>query len=159
VSEFLEIRCGRHRFLVPSTDVDSIEVIEDRLAPFAGRRAPRSLVMLDGRALAGNCAAQEVARGVALRPSRCGRIETRVIVDQVGALIRCEAEAIEPLPRAVAALRPFFSGVWRDTAAEEYLLCLRPQGELRLASYGTRRRIRRAALAPRPRAGGGMGRP
>jgi hypothetical protein len=149
VSEFLEVRCGRHRFLVPSADIDSIEVIEGGFERFVGRRAPRALVTLDGRALAGNCPAQELERGVALRPSRREGIETRIVVDQVGALIRCEAEAIEPLPRAVAGLQPFFSGVWRDAAAQEYLFCLRPHSELPVKSYGWRRLIRRATLAMR----------
>jgi hypothetical protein len=31
MSEYLEVRCGRHRFLVPSADVESIEVFEGRL--------------------------------------------------------------------------------------------------------------------------------
>lgn len=153
MSGFLEVRCGRHRFLVPSADVASIEVIEGRLTPFGGRRLPRALLMLDGRALAANGRAQEVARGVVLRPAQRVGIDTRIVVDQVGALIRCEADTIEPLPRAVPALRPFFSGVWRDTAAEEYLLCLRPHDELPVRSYRWRRMIRHAALAPRPMGG------
>jgi hypothetical protein len=150
MSEFLEVRCGRHRFLVPSADVDSIEVVECRLAPFAGRRAGRALMMLDGRALAGNCAAQEFTHGVALRAAGRDGIETRIVVDQIGALISCEAGAIERLPRAVPALHRFFSGVWRDAAAQQYLLCLRPHDELPLKSYGWLRLIRRAALTPPP---------
>ena len=34
MSEFLEIRCGRNRFLVSSSEIDSIEVIESDLQPF-----------------------------------------------------------------------------------------------------------------------------
>jgi hypothetical protein len=68
------------------------------------------------------------------------------VVDQVGALIRCETQAIEALPQAVARLRPFLSGVWRDAAAGEYLFCVRPCRELPLRSLAWRRLIRRAAL-------------
>ncbi len=114
MSEFLEVRCGPHRFLVPSACVDSIEVFDCRLAPFAGRRAERAAMLLDGRALAGNCDAQAFTRGVMLRVAGRNAGETRVVVDQIGALMRCDAEAIEPLPRAVPALHAFFFGVWRD---------------------------------------------
>ena len=58
-----------------------------------------------------------------------------------------EPAAMEPLPRAVAALRPFFAGVWRDTTLQEYLFCLRPRWELPIRDFAWRRRIRRAALA------------
>jgi hypothetical protein len=109
---------------------------------------------LDGRALIGNGGAQWIERGVALRPTRRDRIETCVVVDHVGALIRCEAEAIEPLPRAVADLRTFFSGVWRDASAHEYLLCLRLRRELQVESFVWRRRLRRAVLAARQASNG-----
>ena len=53
---------------------------------------------------------------------------------------------LEPLPRAVADLRPFFAGVWRDAAHQQYLYCLRPRHQLLVDGFAWRRRIRRAAL-------------
>jgi hypothetical protein len=146
VSEYLEVRCGPHRFLVPSADVASIEILEGTVVAFSGRRAPRDTMMLDGRILAGSGSAGAPRRGVALRAAGRDRIDTRIVVDQVGALIRCEPHAIEALPLAVARLRPFLSGVWRDQAAGEYLFCVRPRGELPSRSLAWRRLIRRAAL-------------
>jgi len=146
VSEYLEVRCGPHRFLVPSADVASIEILEGVLVVFGGRRAPRDTMMLDGRILAGCGAGGAPRRGVALRAAGGDRIDTRIVVDQVGALIRCEPHAIEALPHAAARLRPFVSGVWRDQAAGEYLFCVRPRHELPLGSLAWRRLIRRAAL-------------
>jgi hypothetical protein len=148
MTEFLEIRCGRNRFLVASAEIDAIEVIEGDLKPFAGRRAPRALMWLDGHALATCHRAKALNHGVALRPSLHEGITTCIVVDQVGALIRCDPEEIEPLPRAVAGLRPLFSGVWRDVAASEYLFCVRPHSELPVNSRSWRRRVRGAALAP-----------
>jgi hypothetical protein len=148
MTEFLEIRCGRNRFLVPSAEIDAIEVIEGDLKPFIGRRAPRALLWLDGHALATGHRANTVTRGVALRPSLHEGIATCIVVDQVGALIRCDPEEIEPLPRAVAGLRPLFSGVWRDAAASEYLFCVRQHAELPTGSRSWRRLVRGAALAP-----------
>ena len=150
MSEFLEVRCGMHRFLVPSADVSSIEVLDGALEPFNGRRAPRDLMLLDGRVLAGSNATEALERGVALRAVDRDRVEARIVVDQVGALIRCESGDISPLPRAVAFLQPFFSGVWRDHNAGEFLFCVRPCGELPQASFTWRRLLRRAALAARP---------
>jgi hypothetical protein len=150
VSEFLEIRCGRNRFLVASTEIDSIDVIDGDLRPFAGRRAPRALMWLDGHALATGRRAQALTRGVALRSSLHDGIETFVVVDQIGALIRCEPEEIEPLPRAVASLRSFYSGVWRDASACEYLFCVRLHAELPVKSRSWRRLLRGAILAPPP---------
>jgi len=150
VSEFLEIRCGRNRFLVSSSEIDSIEVVESDLQPFIGRRAPRSLLWLDGHALAKGCRAEALTRGVALRPSLHGGIAACIVVDQVGTLIRCEPEEIEPLPRAVASLRPLFSGVWRDASASEYLFCVRPRAELPVKSRSWQRLVRGAVLAPPP---------
>jgi hypothetical protein len=148
VSEYLEIRCGRNRYLVSSSEIDSIAVIEGDLCPFVGRRAPRALMWLDGHALANGCRARSLTRGVALRPSLHDGVATCIVVDQVGALIRCEPEEIEPLPRAVASLRPLFSGVWRDASALEYLFCVRPYAELPIKSRGWQRLVRGAALAP-----------
>lgn len=148
MTEFLEIRCGRNRFLVASAEIDAIEVIEGALKPFAGRRAPRAPMWLDGHALATGHRAKPLIHGVALRPSLHEGIATCIVVDQVGALIRCEPEEIEPLPRAVASLRPLFSGVWRDAAASEYLFCVRPHAELPIGSRSWRRLVRGAALAP-----------
>jgi len=148
VSEFLEIRCGRNRFLVSSSEIDSIEVIESDLRPFTGRRASRALMWLDGHALAKGCRAQALTRGVALRPSLHGGIPTCIVVDQVGALIRCEPEEIEPLPRAVASLQPLFSGVWRDVSLSEYLFCVRFRAELPVESRSWQRLVRGALLAP-----------
>ena len=148
MSEFLEIRCGRNRFLVSSSEIDSIEVIDGDLRPFIGRRAPRALMWLDGHALARGGRAQALTRGVALRPALHGGIAVCIVVDQVGALIRCEPEEIEPLPRAVASLQPLFSGVWRDASASEYLFCVRPHAELPVGSRSWQRLVRAAVLAP-----------
>jgi hypothetical protein len=121
-------------------------------------------LLLDGRALAGNGKAARIERGVALHLSSHDRgdapahsetrvrsdaradSDARVIVDQAGTLIRLEPETLEPLPRAVAGLRPFFAGVWRDPAAQQYLFCLRPRHQLPIDRFAWRRRIRRAAL-------------
>ena len=130
MSEFLEVRCGKHRFLVPSADIDSIEVIRGVAEPFGGRRAPRLWLLLDGRVLAGGSASEASEHGVALRAAQSAPLETRIVVDQVGALIQCDATAIEPLPHAVARLRNLFSGVWREQASQEYLFCVRPRAEL-----------------------------
>jgi hypothetical protein len=146
MKEFIEVRCGAYRFLVPSEDIASIEFLDGRLDPPRGRRAPRSPLMIDGRALVGNCDAERIDRGVALRPSWHDRVEAAVIVDQAGTLIRLEPEAFEPLPRAVAGLRPLFAGVWRNVALQQYLFCLRPRHQLPVAGFAWRRRIRRAAL-------------
>jgi hypothetical protein len=148
MTEFLEIRCGRNRFLVASAEIDAIEVIEGDLTPFAGRRASRAVLWLDGQALATGSGAKTLARGVALHPAHHEGTRTCIVVDQVGALIRCDPEEIEPLPRAVAGLRPLFSGVWRDAAASEYLFCVRPHAELPTMSRSWRRRLRGAALTP-----------
>jgi hypothetical protein len=150
VSEFLEVRCGMHRFLVPSADIDSIEVLKGNPEPFDGRRAPRELLLLDGRVLAGNDAGKAPERGVALHAAECLPLETRIVVDQVGALIQCDPGAIEPLPRAVARLRAFFSGVWREETSQEYLFCVRPRHELPVKRFVWRRRIRRAVMTIRP---------
>jgi hypothetical protein len=146
MSEFIEVRCGAYRFLVPSEDVASIEFLDDRLDPLPQCRAPRRPLMLDGRALVGNCGAERFERGVALRLSWDNRIDAHVIVDQAGTLVRLEPDAFEPLPRAVAKLRPFFVGVWRDAALQQYLFCLRPCRQLPIDGFAWRRRIRRAAL-------------
>jgi hypothetical protein len=148
VTEFLEVRCGHNRFLVSSSEIESIEVIEGDMRPFIGRRAPRALMWLDGHALASGRPAQSLTRGVALRPSPHGGIATCIVVDQVGALIHCEPEEIEPLPRAVAGLQPLFSGVWRDASVSEYLFCVRPHAELPVGSRSWQRLVRTALLAP-----------
>jgi hypothetical protein len=102
---------------------------------------------LDGHALAGGCRAEALTRGVALRPPLHGGIAVCIVVDQVGSLIRCEPEDIEPLPRAVAGLQSLFSGVWRDASASEYLFCVRPHAELPVGSrWG--RLVRAAMLVP-----------
>jgi hypothetical protein len=150
VSEFLEVRCGTHRFLVPSADIDSIEVLKGVPEPFGGRRAPREWLLLDGRVLAGNDAGEMPEHGVALRAAERAPLETRIVVDQVGALIQCDAAAIEPLPHAVARLRLVFSGVWREEASQEYLFCVRPRDELPVRRFVWRRRIRRAVMTIRP---------
>jgi hypothetical protein len=150
VSEFLEIRCGTHRFLVPSADIDSIEVLKGVAEPFGGGRAPRQWLLLDGRVLAGNEAGEMPEHGVALRAAERAPLETRIVVDQVGALIQCDAAAIEPLPHAVARLRLVFSGVWREEATQEYLFCVRPRSELPVRGFAWRRRIRRAVMTIRP---------
>jgi hypothetical protein len=146
MSEFIEVRCSAYRFLVPSEDVASIEFLDGRLDPLPRSRAPRNPLMLDGRALVGNCGAERFERGVALRLSWDNRVEAHVIVDQAGTLIRLEPEAFEPLPRAVAELRPFFVGVWRNAGLQQYLFCLRPRHQLPINGFAWRRRIRRAAL-------------
>ena len=155
MTEFLEIRCGRNRFLVASAEIDAIEVIEGDLKPFAGRRAPRALMWLDGHALATGHRAKTLSHGVALRPSLHEGIATCIVVDQVGALIRCDPEEIEPLPRAVAGLRPLFAGVWRDPAASQYLFCVRSHAELPTGSRSWRRRVRAAVLTPPAMSHGG----
>jgi hypothetical protein len=154
VSEFLEVRCGMHRFLVPSADIDSIEVFKGVPEPFCGRRAPRELLWLDGRVLAGNNAGEAPEHGVALRAAEAAPPEIRIVVDQVGALINCDPAAIEPLPPAVAWLREFFSGVWREQASDQYLFCVRPRQELAVERFGWRRRIRRAVMTIGPAMGG-----
>lgn len=148
MSEYLEIRCGRNRFLVASSEIESINVIDGDLRPFTGRRAPRAPMWLDGHALATGRCAQALTRGVALRSSLHGGVETFVVVDQIGTLIRCEPEEIEPLPRAVASLRPLFSGVWRDASASEYLFCVRMHADLPVKSRSWRRLLRGAILVP-----------
>ena len=146
MNEFIEVRCGPYRFLVPSEDITSIEFLDGRMDPLTDRRAPRMPLMLDGRALVGNCGAGRIDRGVALRLSWSDRIEAGVVVDQAGIMIRLEPAVLEPLPRAVADLRPFFAGVWRDAAHQQYLYCLRPRHQLPVDGFAWRRRIRRAAL-------------
>jgi hypothetical protein len=150
LSEFLEVRCGTHRFLVPSADIDSIEVLKGVAEPFGGRRAPRQWLLLDGRVLAGTDAGEMPEYGVALQAAERTPLETRIVVDQVGALIQCDAAAIEPLPCAVAQLRTVFSGVWREQASQQYLFCVRPRNELPVKRFVWRRRIRRAVMTIRP---------
>ena len=150
MSEFLEVRCGTHRFLVPSADIDSIEVLKGVAEPFGGRRAPRQWLLLDGRVLAGTDAGEMPEYGVALQAAERTPLETRIVVDQVGALIQCDAAAIEPLPCAVAQLRTVFSGVWREQASQQYLFCVRPRNELPVKRFVWRRRIRRAVMTIRP---------
>src|SRR4030081_1597635 len=101
LSEFLQVRCGMHRFLVPSADIDSIEVLKGAAEPFGGRRAPREWLLLDGRVLAGDDAGETVEHGVALCATEDTPLETRIVVDQVGALVHCDPSAIEPMPHAV----------------------------------------------------------
>jgi hypothetical protein len=146
MNEFIEVRCHPYRFLVPSADIVSIELLDSCMEPFPEARVPRPPLVLDGRALASGGLARRIERGVALRLDGSGRTEARIVVDQTGALMRLEARAFEPLPRAVAALRPFFFGVWRDPSVQEYLFCLRPRHELPIDSFASRRRIRHAAL-------------
>jgi hypothetical protein len=153
LSEFLEVRCGMHRFLVPSADIASIEVLKGVPEPFGGGRVPRQLLLLDGRVLAGSDAAEAPERGVALRAAERLPFETRIVVDQVGALVHCDPAAIEPLPRAVTRLRAFFSGVWCEETSQEYLFCVRPRNELPVKRFAWRRRIRRAAMTIRPAVG------
>jgi hypothetical protein len=135
VSEFLEVRCGMHRFLVPSVDIDSIEVLKGIPEPFDGRRAPRELLLLDGRVLAGDDARKTPEHGVALHAAECVPLETRIVVDQVGALVHCDPAAIEPLP---------------EETSQEYLFCVRPRNELPVKRFVWRRRIRRAVMTIRP---------
>lgn len=146
MNEFIEVRCGAYRFLVPSEDIASIEFLDERLDPLSRRHAPHMPLTLDGRALAGNGNAARIERGVALHLSSNDRSEARVIVDHAGTMIRLEPETLEPLPRAVAELRTFFVGVWRDPTREQYLYCLRPRRQLPIDRFAWRRRIRRAAL-------------
>ncbi|HEY4985945.1 MAG TPA: hypothetical protein VII39_04935 [Bradyrhizobium sp.] len=150
MSEFLEVRCGANRFLVLSEDIDSIEVLAGVPEPFGGGRAPRAPLLLDGRVLAGNDVGGAPKHRVTLRVAERLPLETRIVVDQVGALIRCDPAAIEPLPHAVARLRTCFSGVWREQASQEYLFCVRPRRELALERFAWRRRLRQAAMAIRP---------
>ena len=82
MSEFIEVRCGAYRFLIPSEDIASIEFLDSRLDPFPRCRMPRAPLLLDGRALAGNRSAERIERGVALRLSWENRTEARVIDDQ-----------------------------------------------------------------------------
>jgi hypothetical protein len=149
LSEFLDVRCGSHRFLVPSVDIDSIEVLKGVPEPFRRGRAPRQWLLLDGRVLAGGAAGEAPKHGVALRPAEHIPLETRIVVDQVGSLIHCDATAIEPLPDAVARLRTLFSGVWREATSQQYLFCVRPRGELPVSRFSWRRRIRRAVITIR----------
>jgi hypothetical protein len=153
VSEFLQVRCGMHRFLVPSADIDSIEVLKGVAEPFGGRRTPREWLLLDGRVLAGDNAGEAVEHGVALRATEDTPLETRIVVDQVGALVHCDPSAIEPMPYAVAHLRVLFSGIWREEASQEYLFCVRPRDELPVQRFVWRRRIRRAVMTIRPATG------
>jgi hypothetical protein len=153
VSEFLQVRCGMHRFLVPSADIDSIEVLKGVAKPFGGRRAPREWLLLDGRVLAGDDAGEAVEHGVALRATEDTPLETRIVVDQVGALVHCDPSAIEPMPYAVAHLRVLFSGIWREETSQEYLFCVRPRDELPVQRFVWRRRIRRAVMTIRPATG------
>ena len=146
MNEFIQVRCGAYRFLVPSEDIASIEFMDERLDPLSHRRTPRMPLTLDGRALAGNSSAAQIERGVALRLNADDRSEARVIVDHAGTMIRLEPETLEPLPPAVAELRSFFVGVWRDPSLQQYLFCLRPRHQLPIDRFAWRRRIRRAAL-------------
>ncbi len=153
MSEFLEVRCGPNRFLVLSEDIDSIEVLRGIPEPVGGRRAPRAPLLLDGRVLAGNEVGGAPQHRVTLCVAERLPLETHIVVDQVGALVRCDPAAIEPLPAAVAGLRSCFSGVWREQASQEYLFCVRPRRELALDRFAWRRRLRRAAMAIRPAVG------
>jgi hypothetical protein len=153
VSEFLQVRCGVHRFLVPSADIDSIEILKYVPARFGGRRAPRQWLLLNGRVLAGSNAPDAPEHGIALRPAERAPFDVRIVVDQVGALIHCAPAAIEPLPHAVARLRSFFSGVWREELSQEYLFCLRPRRELPVTGFVWRRRVRRAVMTIPPSIG------
>jgi hypothetical protein len=146
MNEFIEVRCGAYRFLVPSEDIVSIEFLDGCLDPLSRRRTSRVPLMLDGRALASNCDAARIERGVALHLSSDDHDNACVIVDQACTLIRLEPETLEPLPCAIAELRPFFAGVWRDAAVQQYLFCLRPRRQLPIKRFAWRRRIRRAAL-------------
>lgn len=149
MSEYIEVRCGAYGFLIPSTEVDSIEVLKGIPEPFAGRRAPRESLLLDGRVLAGDHVGGAPEHGVTLRVAEPGRLDTRIFVDKVGSLIRCDPDVIKPLPHAVAQLRAYFLGVWHDQASQEYLFCVRPRKELALQRFFWRRRMRRAVLAIR----------
>jgi hypothetical protein len=149
VNEYIEVRCGAYGFLVPSTEVDSIEVLKGIPEPFGGRRALRESLLLDGRVLAGNQVGGAPEHGVTLRVAERGRLETRIFVDKVGSLIRCDPAAIKPLPHALEHLRAYFLGVWREQALQEYLFCVRPRKELALQRFFWRRRIRRAVMTIR----------
>ena len=89
MSEFIEVRCGAYRFLIPSEDIASIEFLDSRLDPLPRRRVPRTPLLLDGRALAGNRSAERIERGVALRLSWENRTEARVIVDHIIMSAQC----------------------------------------------------------------------
>jgi hypothetical protein len=149
MSEYLEVRCGAYRFLVPSTEVDSIEVLKGIPEPFGGRRALRESLLLDGRVLAGNDVGGAPENGVTLRIAERGRLETRIFVDKVGSMIRCDLATIKPLPHALAHLRAYFLGVWCEQDSQEYLFCVRSRKELALQRFSWRRRIRRAVMAVR----------
>lgn len=149
MSEFIEVRCDAYRFLVPSTEIDSIEVLKGAPQPFGGGRAQRGSLLLDGRVLAGSNVGEAPERGVTLHIADRGRLATRILVDKVGSLIRCDPDSIKPLPHAVAHLRGCFLGVWRDQASQEYLFCVRPRKELALQRFYWRRRIRKAVLTVR----------
>ena len=149
MSEYIEVRCGAYGFLVPSAEVDSIEVLKGIPEPYGGRRAPRDQLLLDGRVLAGDVVGGAPDHGVTLRVAEHGRSETRIFVDKVGSLIRCDPNVIKPLPRAVAHLQAYFLGVWHDQAQQQYLFCVRPRKELALQRFFWRRRMRRAVLAIR----------
>jgi hypothetical protein len=153
LSEFIEVRCDTYRFLVPSTEIDSIEVLKGIPEPLGGGRAPRGSLLLDGRVLAGSNVGEAPEQRVTLHVAERGRLETRILVDRVGALIRCDPDVIKPLPHAVAHLRTCFLGVWRDTASQEYLFCVRPRKELALQRFFWRRRIRKAVLTIRREVG------
>jgi hypothetical protein len=153
LSEFIEVRCDTYRFLVPSTEIDSIEVLKGVPRPFGSGRAQRGSILLDGRVLAGSKAGEAPEQGVTLHVADRGRLETRILVDKVGSLIRCDPDSIKPLPHAVAHLRGCFLGVWRDQASQEYLFCVRPRKDLALQRFSWRRRIRNAVLAIRREAG------
>ena len=147
MSEYIEVRCGAYGFLVPSAEVDAIEVLKGSPEPFGGRRAPRQSLLLDGRVLAGDLVGGAPDHGVTLRVAEPGRLETRIFVDKVGALIRCDPDVIKPLPHAVAHLQAYFLGVWHDQASQQYLFCVRPRKELALQRFVWLRRMRRAVLA------------
>lgn len=149
MSEYIEVRCGAYGFLVPSAEVDSIEVLKGIPQPFGGRRAPRDSLLLDGRVLAGDLVGGAPDHGVTLRVAEHGRPETRIFVDKVGSLIRCDPNVIKPLPHAVAHLQAYFLGVWHDQASQQYLFCVRPRRELALQRFFWRRRMRKAVLAIR----------
>jgi hypothetical protein len=149
MSEYIEVRCGTHRFLVPSTEIDAIEVLKGVPEPFGGGRALRESLLLDGRVLAGEEVGGAPEQGVTLRVAEPGRPETRIFVDKVGALMRCDLATIKPLPHALAHLRAYFLGVWCEQASQEYLFCVRPRKELALQRFGWRRRIRRAVMTIR----------
>ena len=149
MTEYIEIRCGTYRFLVRSAEIDAIEVLKGIPEPFGSGRAQRESFLLDGRVLAGQDIGQAPQQGVTLRVAEGERPETRIFVDKVGSLIRCDVATIKPLPRALAHLQAYFLGVWREQASQEYLFCVRPRQELALRRFHWRRRIRRAVMAVR----------